>query len=456
MQSPTQKESLDIGNDAVEDTVGESIIQSISLTFIIATIPLLFGAVQPEVWAVYAAFMICVFLLEWWRNKIDADFKRSPLLLLSAGVFLAFTLAQMMPLPQGLLGQLSPYRHQVLGKAAGLLGLAVSPQPLSYRWQVSFAWWIFLAGLFLFACVFRAYAGKKRNIMMIVAVMFGLAVIQSVYGLVQALIPTLGVLWADVPSGLGDARGTFINRNHFAGYLEMVWPLGLGLILALSHIWSREGGHRAGGVRRLKNFLSSDRVGLQLLLWGALVFVLLALIFSKSRAGITGAFVGFAAYVILVHAGKERFSWPAWAVMGAGFAFLLFYGNVIGFDEVIGRFLLVDEQGGSRIDIWSSTMAMVRDHPFGIGLGNFEAVMPIYNSNGPYGIKYTHAHNDYLQLLAEAGWPGFLAIVGGFYLFLYKECAPDSEIRAGDGSPAVFCGDRRRKRSDIHCLSQLL
>jgi O-antigen ligase len=61
---------------------------------------------------------------------------------------------------------------------------------------------------------------------------------------------------------------------------------------------------------------------------------------------------------------------------------------------------------------------IVKDHPLGIGLQSYEQVMPVYNSLGPPGIKFTHAHSDYLELLAEGGWPGFLALVGGFYVFL--------------------------------------
>ncbi len=64
--------------------------------------------------------------------------------------------------------------------------------------------------------------------------MIALAVLEAIYGLIQALIPSLGVLWVDyIKNYLGDARGTFINRNHFAGFIEMVWPLALGYTLAM-------------------------------------------------------------------------------------------------------------------------------------------------------------------------------------------------------------------------------
>ena len=59
--------------------------------------------------------------------------------------------------------------------------------------------------------------------------------VEAVYGLIQALVPSMGVLWVDyVQAYLGTARGTFINRNNFAGFIEMIWPLALGVTLAMT------------------------------------------------------------------------------------------------------------------------------------------------------------------------------------------------------------------------------
>ena len=52
-------------------------------------------------------------------------------------------------------------------------------------------------------------------------VVLGVAFLEAVYGHIQALVPSLGVLWVDhINAYLGNARGTYINRNHFAGFLE--------------------------------------------------------------------------------------------------------------------------------------------------------------------------------------------------------------------------------------------
>lgn len=391
---------------------------SIFVLAVLATIPLIFGAVQPLVWSLYAAAMTGGFLVAWWRGRVDFGSLKSPWAAATVGVFLAWTLLQVLPLPPAVLAAASPERFSVLSQAGDLLGTGVGAEPLGYLWRSSLAWWVFLFSVVLFSRLVYGQVQRSSALTAVAVVMAALALVQSLYGLVQALIPTLGVLWTAGESGLGDARGTFINRNHFAGFVEMTWPVGLGLILALSRLWGEERDGQGGYRRRMKNFLASDQVGIQLFLWAALVFTLLGLLFSKSRAGITGAFIGFVSFLILSHLGGRRFSWPAWAGMGAGFGFLLFYGNVIGFEDIIGKFLMIEGSAGSRADIWKDTWQIIKDHPLGIGLANYAQVMPVYNAHGPLGIKYTHAHNDYLQLLAEAGWPGFAALAGGFFAFL--------------------------------------
>jgi O-antigen ligase len=96
---------------------------------------------------------------------------------------------------------------------------------------------------------------------------------------------------------------------------------------------------------------------------------------------------------------------------------IFLYGFKIGFDPIIERFLQISEDN-SRIDIWRDSLVIVKDHPLGIGLGNFKDVFPVYNASNISDTRYLYAHNDYLHLLIEAGIPGFLALVSGFLFFL--------------------------------------
>lgn len=58
-----------------------------------------------------------------------------------------------------------------------------------------------------------------------------------------------------------------------------------------------------------------------------------------------------------------------------------------------------------RPAIWKSIFRMVEEHPLGVGIGNFTVALP------PYDLEVTlrsHAHNQFLQVLAETGLIGFL------------------------------------------------
>ncbi len=99
------------------------------------------------------------------------------------------------------------------------------------------------------------------------------------------------------------------------------------------------------------------------------------------------------------------------------FGLTFVYGFRIGFESIIERFLEISK-GVNRTNVWADAWRIVEDHPLGVGLANFSLVFPIYRVQTPGGAFYVYAHNDYLQLLIEAGWPGFLALVSGFFIFI--------------------------------------
>jgi len=235
------------------------------------------------------------------------------------------------------------------------------------------------------------------------------------------------------------SRGTFINRNHFAGFMEMVWPLALGYTLALGD-WKRKGNHYGNNwKKKLKAKLSSDRIHHQLILSLGTVIMLLALVFSRSRAGIVGAFAGFLAFVVLSGSGNRRMPPGFWLMSGARIGLVVIYGLKIGFAPIIERFLALSDNV-SRLDYWQDSLAIIKDHPLGIGLGNFKQVFPVYKVSVVSDTITAHTHNDYLQLLVEAGWPGFLALMSGFFIFLGKSFFKVKRLSPHDDPLAFFIG----------------
>ena len=378
--------------------------------FIIATVGLLFGAVQPWVMALYGVLMILGFVVLMWQGGLT--WRPGVWAWGIVGFFLLVTLFQLIPLSQGTLAWLSPVRERILAETAGILGLGMDGNALAYSVPKAFARWGFIVslGLFFWVCVSLGRDRKVFKAMVWVALGFG--IFEALYGLAQVLIPGVGVWWVSPDfAGGGNARGTYINRNHFAGLMGMLWPVALGVTLAQG-AWEERKGFKA--------VLSEEHVGNQLIGFLMVTLMVLALLFSRSRAGILGGFVGMTALVGILRFASGRFRWGLRITLMALVALVAIYGGKIGFDQIVERFLQIESGAGSRMEIWTQTWDMVSDHPAGIGLGNYEVVGPVYEDPGTAGIRYRHAHNDYLQLVAETGWLGAVPLVVGFFLFLAR------------------------------------
>lgn len=76
-----------------------------------------------------------------------------------------------------------------------------------------------------------------------------------------------------------------------------------------------------------------------------------------------------------------------------------------------------DTSSQMRLAIWESTIAMIEDHPFfGVGWGAFWMVYPAYDFylQGA-DVKLVHAHNMYLNYIAEIGIAGALSFFWYFF-----------------------------------------
>ncbi|MBN2450032.1 MAG: O-antigen ligase family protein, partial [Lentisphaeria bacterium] len=94
--------------------------------------------------------------------------------------------------------------------------------------------------------------------------------------------------------------------------------------------------------------------------------------------------------------------------------------------------------------VWGETMELMRRFPLaGIGLDAFERVSPLVESGFSAGKVSFHAHNDYLELLAEVGLPlGILALLlllGGLARLLWRVCRCRDALHRTLGV-AAWCG----------------
>jgi O-antigen ligase len=150
-----------------------------------------------------------------------------------------------------------------------------------------------------------------------------------------------------------------------------------------------------------------------------IVVLLLALLFSRSRSGIVGALIAFLTFFLLTHSGSKGMSRYTWLMLIVIFGMLLVYSMAIGVGPITERFFMLSD-GDSRLDFWRDSLPIIKDHPLGIGLRNYEKVFPVYNVSMLADRRLEYAHNDYLQLLIEAGWIGFTVVFIGFLIFMWK------------------------------------
>ena len=216
---------------------------------------------------------------------------------------------------------------------------------------------------------------------------------------------------------IGSYGGPFINPNHLAGYLEMVIPLALGFLL------SRE---VPGIIRSAKNWkrrlsLLESWLAKNTLLIFIIVLMASAVFISASRGGIISFIFSLGLFSLLLgvrryHKGKRKM---VLLITGLIFIFLLWMG--IG-PVVTELATLADPKTSGlvvRLQVSKDTLALARDFPlFGVGLGNFQTLYPKYQTF-VYPFFWNHAHNDYVEMLADTGWMGLLLFFGGIWLVLF-------------------------------------
>lgn len=254
-----------------------------------------------------------------------------------------------------------------------------------------------------------AYSLRRSNLRTTLAIcMFAIAFLEAIYGLAVYIAGSqfFNLAWFPLPRAEGMITGTYGNRNHFAGLVEMSVPMGLGMIDAM---------------RR-----SEEDIGAQasrsLLLTLPSAIMVLALILTLSRGGWLSMAGGLAVFVILV--GWRSRPSPLRVAALAATMLTVMGVTLFGLDrqplaERIKEIGEIYEEPAeitraTRISLWKSSLEMIRDHPVtGIGLGGFKSAYPSYRRDYIFkGPRF--AHNDYLQIAAETGLPG----LGLFLLFL--------------------------------------
>ncbi len=383
--------------------------QPVLLTFffVLATIPLIFGARHPLVHGLYSFCLLIAggtwLVLNFAENRTRLFSFNS----LAPLAIILFIVVSALPLPLVLVRLLSPVRAENLAAAARIANLHDLVTSLSYYAPGSMFYAVYGLALFFFflAASSLLRAGKNRRTILWIITLAG--VFEAVYGLLQAMNPSLGILW--LPSDIaarGCARGTIIYRNQYAAFLNMCWPMALVLGISLyKPLLSK-----LESLRQQKKRLSvADRIEFlfhkaTVPLWSS-AFMILALIFSRSRGGIVVMLILVGLLIFLL-----PFSRRSKALSVALLSMFIFvYGGMIGFQVVTDRFMFFYNSALFRFHLWFASLAMLKDHLVtGIGMGSYQFLSPVYLKDVPDRLWFDHAHNEYVEMAIELGLPAML------------------------------------------------
>lgn len=272
------------------------------------------------------------------------------------------------------------------------------------------AWLALLPPLLVFLV---AVGLHSRDLQTLIQVFLGMAVFQALLGLIQ---------FGDGPdslyrlsgAGTDSAVGTYVNRNHLAGLLEMALPLALAWLTATlgqrQPVGYSPSRRQRGWLRRLAG-LNRWSLNQAMVYGAACLAILLGLIFTRSRAGIVLTMLGI--LLCMVAFARRLGGKNVYGTVGTVTFAALLLAVIIGLTPVLNRFTLADPASDARWPIFASTLqAAAHFFPFGSGAGTFVEVYPRFHPPElVVGLTINRAHNDYLEGFLETGLLGAITVV---------------------------------------------
>ncbi len=244
---------------------------------------------------------------------------------------------------------------------------------------------------------------KRTHLRQLVYVIIAVAAFLAIVGLLKISGNNPFPWWNYAPGtlnlDLASGSSTFSNPNRFAGYMEMAFPLTLGMLFT---------GFK-GGKRFLIVYLS--------------LMMLIVLVFTRSRGAWISTILSITFITILYvrNYPKNRFKLLAAAITG-----FIFFGIVILSSRgVVEEFKTLksvqsDASFTSRLTLWKHLAEMIRDYPLlGTGPGTFSTMFTQYQPAG-FQVRFYRAHNDYLQFITEVGLPLMIVYIWIIYLFFKR------------------------------------
>ncbi len=339
-----------------------------------------YGTVHQPILAIFYVVIAAIMIL-WAIDGLKSDtirFNRTPnqIPLLAAAVY---GIIQTIPFGQ-------------IAETAGLSGIprTISLDPFATQLSA-----LHFFALFIFFAASLVFVDSAERIRKLVAVIAIFGFIYAFFAILQSVLSP-GKIYGIYEARFAVPFGSFVNRHNFAAYMEMTMSVPLGLLFA-------------GAVAKDK----------RLLYLTAIALMGVALLMSGSRGGLVALLAEVILLIMLTTGASSR---------KALFAKVAFSGLLIA-AIVVGSIFIGGESSLTRIaetatskdvttdrgHIWSVTMDVIAHNmPLGAGFGALGVAYTPYDDHSGLE-RVEQAHNDYLQVAADAGIVG--VIIGLLFLF---------------------------------------
>ncbi len=286
----------------------------------------------------------------------------------------------------------------------------------------------------LFFIMIVSLFNTRKYLTWLISVLLISGAFQAFWGATMVLT---GIEWLfGVPKEYyyGTATGTFVNRNHLAGYLEMTIALSIGLMMAFRD------GKPFKWINIIELLLSN-----KLLIRLAIVIMVIGLVMTHSRMGniafvISLVIVG-AIFVLSFKANRGR---NIAVLISFVVIDVLVISHYFGLERLKDRLIntevsVIEDNGQLVFEIndlrgiaFTNSIPLAQENNFiGHGAGSYETVF-MSHAGPTFGGHFDHAHNDYIQFWVEFG------LIGSLPLLIFTLIALFYAVKALRNSRSVY------------------
>jgi O-antigen ligase/tetratricopeptide (TPR) repeat protein len=249
---------------------------------------------------------------------------------------------------------------------------------------------------------------KKRYLKKTVAIVIIFTSFLAFFGILQHLLSNGRIYWIRELTKGGLPFGPYVNRNHFAGLMALIFPLVAGLFIfykpRVSYVSFRE---------KISEIFNLQRTNIYILLGFSVVLIGTSIFLTLSRGGIVSLCLSMIFFGLLVF-GKGASRKRGILIVLICVLIVLTVGW-FGWNPILERFrevlLIPEDTSYFRPVIWKDSALIIKDFPLtGTGFGSYMNVYPLYRTF-PGGKIVDHAHNDYIEMLVTGGAIAFLLML---------------------------------------------